>query len=206
MEKIHIYIKEYLSGTGGYFSEKGFKYLGYYLYKLNFTWKQYLITVSFFKTFLYYKAIKNFSRFSQEFYFLIWVILFNVTFLYGQINIMRQSIATGLFLLVISKISTIKKYTYFILAYNFHKSILFFFPILINHIIKNIQKVILKKYIILKLFIILIILPYFFVWYRKFNYYFYYSHTNKSFYIKLIILIIFYIWYKKRKKSITIYL
>lgn len=123
------YVEEYLNGDGGYFSEQGFKYLGYILYELGFTPTMYLIVISLINTYVHYKGYLLNIKNREEIYIIIFFALFTATSLFGYVNILRQSIAGGFLLLFIG--CERRKYymrglLYLILGFLFHKTIIFF--------------------------------------------------------------------------------
>lgn len=195
------YINEYLTGTGGYFKEKGFKYLGYFLYLFKKEdYKFYLVVISLLNTYLYYFGFYSWIKKKNDFYFIFWTFIFNITYLYGSINILRQSIAGG-FLLISFSFVCKKKYMYcfffVIIGFLFHQTIIFFIPIFFLY---NIYKKIKNKYlIIILLYILSCIIKNILNLYEKFYIYYNFMEANKSFYFKIIILIIFYILYSNRK-------
>lgn len=190
------YINEYLTGTGGYFEEKGFKYLGYFLYFLKKDYRFYLVIISLLNTYLYYFGFYNWLKNKNDFYFIFWTFIFNATYLYGSINILRQSIAGGFLLISFSFVHK-KKYTYcfffIIMGFLFHQTIIFFIPIFFLY---NIYKKIKNKYLIMiSLYILSYIIKDIMNLYEKFYIYYNFMEVNKSFYLKFIVLIIFYILY-----------
>lgn len=196
------YVNAYLSGDGGYFSELGFKYLGYILYKFKFTSSEYLIFISLLKTCVYYKGYSLLAKDKKNIYILIWISLFTSTSLFGYVNVLRQSIAGGFFLIALGyqeKKEKIKIIISLILGFLFHQSIVFYFLIFIPYFRKkyiNLKKI--KKLLgIFLASVISIIIPYFFIWNYKFNQYFFIMETNNSFYLKVGILMILYLYLLK---------
>lgn len=190
------YVNEYLKGNGGYFQEKGFKYLNYILYKMGFSPSQYLIIISLFNTFLYYKGyslcIENSKRWNE----IMFVYLFSITSLFGHVNILRQSLAGGFLILsyaYLKKKKYFKQWLFFILACFFHKTALLFILFQTYKIRKKISKLkrIEKVIILLIVIIISMFIPKVLMAHKKFYIYFY-EETNFSFYIKFIILLLYY--------------
>lgn len=203
----NTYVSTYLKGKGGYFSEKGFKYLGYLMYKLNFSARGYLLVISLLNTFLYYKGYQLFFKNKINFYLILWIYLFNVTSLFGYINILRQSLAGGFLLIAFGLLNKNKKILsilIFLIGFSFHKSIIFFFFIYFNIFYKLYLKLLLRNKILIILLTLFfsILIPHFLLWHPKFYDYFY-ARANKSFYLKYILISIFYFYYilKNREKE-----
>lgn len=196
------YIHEYLSGTGGYFREVGFRYLGYIIFKLGLSYKYYLTIISIINTFLYYIGFKLLIKNTQKFYLIMWIFLFNITYLFGSVNILRQSIAGGFLLISFSFLQKRKKvlaFSLILLGMTFHITIIFFLPIIYVYKLyfSMTNK---KKYIILVLiFILSFLIIKILLFHPKFYNYFYFMKTNKSFYLKFLLLIITYILYSQMK-------
>lgn len=196
------YVKAYMSGDGGYFSELGFKYLGYILYKFKFSPSEYLITISLLKTCIYYKGYHLLAKEKKNIYILIWLSLFTSTSLFGYVNILRQSIAGGFFLMALGyqeKKEKLKTIISLICGFLFHKSTIFCFLVFIPYFRKKYLKL-KKQEKLLGIFLvsgISIIVPYFLIWHYKFNKYFFKMETNNSFYLKVGILIILYLYLLK---------
>lgn len=196
------YIREYMTGNGGYFSEIGFKYLGYILYKFKFTPSEYLVFISLLKTWVYYKGYSLLTKEKKNIYILIWMSLFTSTSLFGYVNILRQSIAGGFFLIALGyqeRKEKIKAIIYLIFGFLFHQSIVFYFLIFIPYFRKK-YTWLKKQEKLLGIFFasgISVIIPYLFNWHNKFNKYFFIMETNNSFYVKTGILIVLYLYLLK---------
>lgn len=186
------YSRQYLGGTGGYFSEKIFVELGRILYKLKLSIHQYFVFVSVMNMLLYYCGIKKIVKNKYKFANIFYIFVFNVSFLYGSINILRQSLATGLFILSIAFLNENKKVKSFIvllISTGFHISTIFMFPVLF---FRKIYSKLNFYYQILGLILVFIIgnfsLP-IILKIHKFHKYYYMDLNNQNFYIKYIILL-----------------
>lgn len=205
------YIREYQTGNGGYFSEKGFKYLGKFLYEFKFSTRLYIITVSIMNMFLYFIGYKIFYKSQIKVRNLvIWIFIFNTTFLFGSVNILRQSLAGGFLLISMSfLIKTNRKKLSLIVLFmgmTFHITLIFFLPLWIGLYCKIYKKINLKKEIVIYFFSFILGLIFIRVLINipKFNRYFYYMTTSNSFYLKYIILILFFCLIKFIKKDLEI--
>ena len=201
------YINAYLKGDGGYFSEKGFKYLGFFIYKMSMSEKIYIFTISVINTLLYYIGFSFYFENKDDFYITLWIFLFNVTSLFGYVNILRQSLAGG-FLLISLGLFIRKKMklslVIFIIGFLFHKSILFFILLYFKktYILCSKISYFYKKILILLLILFSNIVPLFLLWHYKFLSYAGLT-TNKSFYFKFILLLIFYFYIKIKDKNLN---
>ncbi|WP_367243733.1 EpsG family protein [Fusobacterium sp.] len=204
------YIREYQTGHGGYFSEKGFKYLGKILYELKFSTRLYIITLSLLNMFLYFMGYKILYKEKDMRDLVIWIFIFNSTFLFGSINILRQSLAGGFLLISLSLLIKSDKsklsLAYLILGISFHTTLVFFLPLWIALYFKIYKKMSLKIEIVIYIlsFILGIISIKFLLNIPKVYRYFYEISTNKSFYLKYIILLLFYIFMKLKKRDLNI--
>lgn len=201
------YVSTYLEGDGGYFREKGFKYLGLLLYKLNFSRKEYLLTIALLNTLLYYIGFSLYFKNKESLYVTLWIFIFNVTSLFGYVNILRQSLSGGFLLIslgLLSRRKNVLSILFLVIRFLFHKSMIFFIFLYFEKFYKFYIKLnFLKK--ILFIFVLIVfsfIVPYIFLWHYKFYQYFYYEKVSISFYFKYIFIIIFFIFYILKKQNI----
>lgn len=193
-----VYISEYIKGTGGYFSEVGFKLLNYFLYKLNITASNYLVILALLNSLLFYCGFNKIKDNKLEFYIIYYIFLFSGTSLFGYINIIRQSLAGGFLLIMIGYLkekSHFRAMIVFILGLLFHASIILFLPFLFMLFIKI--KIKLKP--LEQIFILesAAIVGFFSYKVLKYNTKFSDSleiQTNKIFYLKLFLLLVLYIY------------
>lgn len=198
------YIKEYLSGNGGYFKETGFKYINVLLYKLKIQSTTYLIIISVINTILFYIGFKNLTLGSNEKYLVLYTFIFNASYLYGSINILRQSLASGFLLIAFAFFCKNKKFysmVFIILGSFFHITVILFIGIIFfDKIYKNLK--LNQKYILfLSTMIFSVLFEDIFVLYKKLYIYKELMEVNTSFYIKFILLIILYVLYTSFKKK-----
>lgn len=203
----HNYIKEYLSGNGGYFKEIGFKYINILLYRLEIQSTTYLIIISVINTILFYIGFKNLTLESNEKYLVLYTFIFNASYLYGSINILRQSLASGFLLIAFTFFCKNKKFysiAFIILGSFFHITVILFIGIIFfDKIYKNLK--LNQKYILfLSTMIFSVLFEDIFVLYEKLYIYKELMEVNTSFYIKFILLIILYVLYTSFKKKIYI--
>lgn len=186
------YIREYLGGDGGYFKEYFFKQIGYILYTLKMNVHIYLIILSLLNTFFYYSGFKLILKKDKQFYIFWWLFIFSATYLYGSVNILRQSLAQGIFLIslyYLKKNRTFVFLFFIMLGIQFHMSIIFFVGLAF---FKKIYKYI-RKYnfsILIGIFLLNEILVKYLLIFPKFYRYFYYLKVNNSTYIKVILFLL----------------
>lgn len=199
------YINEYLTGTGGYFSERGFTLLGKYLYKLGLSYQEYFTFLSVLTLNTYYLGYKN-NFCKKENYFLInWIYFFNITALYGNVNGIRQFIAGSFLLLSIGfleKKKNILSYLFFIIGVLFHKSLIIFVFLYIRYIFKIFKKLTNNQKILILIICMILsfVLNYLLLLNNQVLNYSQKSF-NKTFYIKYLFLWIIYLLYQKYKNK-----
>lgn len=91
----------------------------------------------------------------------------------------------------------------FLMGFSFHKSIVFFSFIYFKVLYKLYLKLLLKNKILIIILALLfsILIPHFLLWHPKFYDYFYFSKTNKSFYIKYILFVFYYFYCDLKNKN-----
>lgn len=192
------YVQEYLTGNGGYFSEKGFTLLSEFLYKLGCSWQTYFTILSILSFILYFYGY----NFDKNKYLYHWVYLFNVTGLYGSVNGIRQFIAGGFFLLSIKFLKKkyfLKSYFLFIIGLFFHKSLVVFLFLYNKKIIKGFEKIPnkYKNYLLISIFILSIFFKKYFLLNNQIS-----DYSKKIgsslFYIKYIAIVVIYLIYQQK--------
>lgn len=202
------YINEYLTGTGGYFSEKGFTFIGKVLYNFSFNWNDYFFILSLISSSLYYLGFKYIDK--NNSFLLFWIFMFNVTGLYGQVNGIRQFIAGGFLLFSISLLKNkrnIYSYILFFIGCLFHKSLIIFLFIYIKLFFQLYKKLNIKyKFLIIFIFIYLSFVLDKFLLLNSQIVDYSLKEFSKSFYIKYLFLLIifFYYIYKSNKTKNTV--
>lgn len=199
------YIIEYLSGTGGYFSEKGFTFIGKYLYKWGFGWQSYFTFLSILSLSNYCLGYKLNIKKEKNYSLICWIFFFNITALYGNVNGIRQFIAGSFLLLSISflkKEKNIWSYLFFAIGISFHKSLIIFIFLYVKWFWKIFKKLNnnQKRLVIF----ICIVLSFFLEHLLLLNHQvedYSQKYFNKTFYIKYIFLLLTYLFYQKNKNK-----
>ena len=198
------YIKEYLTGTGGYFSEIGYTYTSKVLYSLGVSYQNFFFLLTLITLYMY---LYRFYLFNQKKYFLIyWCFLFNVTALYGSVNGIRQFIAGSFFLVSLGKLNNRKNklaIIYFLLGCLFHKSLVIYIFIYFLKLFKRLKKIKLNKKILILISLISFgkILEIILEKSGIFNFYKEFFQSN-SYYIKYsFVICIFYIYSNLKLKN-----
>lgn len=199
------YIYEYLTGTGGYFKEIAFKFIGKWSYYFKLNFNQYLLVISTLQTLILIKCCKNSFETKEERNLFYWIFLFNAGTILGYVNIIRQFLANLFLLLSLSYYFSEKKksYLFYILSILFHSTAIFFGLIFYKKLyikyLKLSKKI--KVLIIIITGIVSTIIPNLLLWNDKFQRYFYHYKSGKSFYMKLLIVMVFYFYYIYKKEN-----
>ncbi len=123
------YILHYNSGTGGYFKEPAFKYLGFFLHKIIKESAIYILVISLLTGSFAYFGIKKLSIRKEIIPLIAWVFLSNTMVIFSWVNGVRQGIASMIILNSVMLLSVQRKKSAglcLILAPMFHFSSLVF--------------------------------------------------------------------------------